>query len=104
MSEDDPEPPVLPSFTVGRQVVVWCDHCCHFHWHGDCGVLGGGAGHRVAHCDVYGSPYAWSGYTLDTPQRLPPPLIKAIRNYRPPVSVFRQGEKRRAADRARGVR
>ena len=39
-------------------LVVWCDHCGIWHWHG------AGEGHREAHCRGPGSPYERRGYNL----------------------------------------
>lgn len=43
----------------GNQIVFYCDHCRHEHFHG-----GVGGGHRAAHCDKPNSPYEKTGYVL----------------------------------------
>lgn len=51
----------------GASVRVWCIHCVawHAHGHGGPGVpLGGGNGHRIAHCHNPDSPYKASGYHI----------------------------------------
>src|SRR5687768_14357514 len=37
---------------------VWCRHCQAWHLHGP------GEGHRIAHCEKPGSPYAANGYNI----------------------------------------
>jgi hypothetical protein len=58
--------PELAAFRVqwpggGENLVAWCPWCLETHSHG----VGGGYGHRVAHCfSGTGSPFAASGYSL----------------------------------------
>jgi hypothetical protein len=60
-------PPTLPAKLTasGHGVTVWCKYCRRNHHHG-IGEDGTLAGHRAAHCDVFGdSPYVETGYILD---------------------------------------
>jgi hypothetical protein len=52
--------PILAAYDVGngRQWVVWCDYCVHWHAHSR------GEGDRAAHCFDRSSPYRLTGYVL----------------------------------------
>lgn len=50
------EIPILPSYDVGPQTVVWCGHCRQWHWHGI------GDGLVGDHCWYDDSPYRKTGY------------------------------------------
>ncbi len=52
--------PILLARRKEGRLHVWCDHCRQAHWHG----IGGGSGHRAAHCLDPASPYRLTGYLL----------------------------------------
>ena len=45
-------------------LVVWCQYCIRWHWHGAGNAPGDGDGHRIAHCVGDGSLYMKGGYCL----------------------------------------
>lgn len=61
----------------GSQLVVWCQHCGAYHFHGH------GEGHRVAHCTVETSPYRETGYDLVNVGPMPAEVLRDIRRRRP---------------------
>jgi len=63
---DEDGTPVLLAKRKAGTLHVWCVYCRREHQHG----IGGGSGHRVAHCADRDSPYRRSGYVLYVvPQR-----------------------------------
>lgn len=74
--EKYPEIPKLPGFLQNkdtkREVIrVWCSHCCIWHTHGSAtDDPERGAGHRRPHCGDRQSPYAETGYTIVTSDKM----------------------------------
>lgn len=92
-----PEYPTLPAYDTGRNLIVWCDHCRHWHAHGR-GEKGGsdGNGHRVAHCYKPHSPYDRWGYILHYAGGATQDMLKDLqrRRQRGPSWINQVGEVR----------
>lgn len=63
------EPPTLDAYRYTSKdgdvsLIVWCQYCLRWHWHGAGNAPGDGDGHRSAHCYVQTSPYRQGGYSL----------------------------------------
>lgn len=58
--------PILFGYTdgSGEALRVWCRYCSRYHVHGATRVVGGGDGHRIAHCICEDSPYLITGYIV----------------------------------------
>ena len=76
--------PELPAYDTGRNLIVWCSHCCRWHAHGRGHHVGSeGNGHRVAHCIKPNSPYDRTGYILWYVGDATPEIIKDLSRRRP---------------------
>ena len=51
--------PIVNAIVDGKDIKMYCKYCDIWHIHG----LGGGEGHRVAHCQK-DTPYKSTGYIL----------------------------------------
>ena len=75
--------PELPAYDTGRNLIVWCAHCCCWHAHGRNDGGSDGNGHRVAHCQKPNSPYDRSGYFIRYVGPATPDILKDLRRRRP---------------------